>query len=399
MGQKDYSLQWLDLVITVTFNPLKTQMGLLSRLQTDILISEAKIQTEKIQYLLKGHFLAVHSQAKSKRIVRRYYLALSRLLNTAQQYAPFLTDAPENVHTAYLSVIECVCELLTFIEDCFGAFITGDDPVPEMYLARMQREIESRVYPCKESISACLQDKLLSEIVFHALDSFVNGNYGRVITFKEADYKKELINALEKTAFLKDKVKMKDELIKQLVYLNFNSRAFINYFTDHILAQVNGFEQLTDQISELLNCSKQFNLLHSKTGVCLNPNYPPLKQIIVSWFKNEMAYLEKKQQLALARPASIQTHCVDEVKSEPFKLICFLSADQIAIILRALDSLRIIKARSMSLVFKSIAPFLSTPRVQDISWESMRSKAYNVEESDKEAVIKTLESVIEWVKQ
>lgn len=398
MGQKDYSLQWLDLVITVTLNPLKTQMGFISNQQTDILTSEARIQTEKIRYLLKGHFLAVHSNTKSKRIVRRYYLALSRLLDIAHEYAPSLSDALEHVQKAYLSVIECVCELLTFIEDCFGEVINGNDPLPDMYLTRMQREIESRMHPCKESLLACLQDKLLIDIVFHALESFVSGNHGRVITFKEADYKKELIKALEKTAFQTDKIKMKDELTKQLIYLNFNSRAFINYFTDHILAHVNSFEQLTDQISELLNCSKQFNLLHSKTGVCLNPNYPPLKEIIVSWFRHELTHLEKKQQWEFKELSSIQTQEVQTVKSEPFKLICFLSADQIAIILRALDSLRIIKARSMSLVFKSIAPFLSTPRVQDISWESMRSKAYNVEESDKEAVIKTLESMIEWVK-
>ena len=77
-----------------------------------------------------------------------------------------------------------------------------------------------------------------------------------------------------------------------------------------------------------------------------------------------------------------------------FKVLCRLSVDQIAIILKAADQLNVLVARSFSQVLRSIVPFLSTERFQDVSWKSARSSTYKMEGSDKEVAIKTLEALI-----
>lgn len=77
-----------------------------------------------------------------------------------------------------------------------------------------------------------------------------------------------------------------------------------------------------------------------------------------------------------------------------YKILCSLSVDQIGLILRAADDTRLIQARSLSQVFKSIVPFLSTSNKTDISFDSMRASTYHPEASDKEKAIAALERMI-----
>jgi len=172
----------------------------------------------------------------------------------------------------------------------------------------------------------------------------------------------------------------------------------MNYYTVKIAEEINAVPSPGDKIDRLLFHHKNFNQMHRKPGAKLNPFYGDVKEIVGNWFAQEISYQEKKYQWDVSPLASPVT-TLKENKTEPFKILCFLSVDQIAIILRALDSLRIIQARSMNQVFESIVPYLSTTRKQQISWESMRSKAYNFEENDKKVVIGALESIIAWIRE
>jgi hypothetical protein len=81
------------------------------------------------------------------------------------------------------------------------------------------------------------------------------------------------------------------------------------------------------------------------------------------------------------------------------KVLCKLSTDQTALILRASDELKILISKSMNHLFKTIVPFLSTPNKVDLSYNAMRGKAYVAEERDKEIAIETLERMIKQIKE
>jgi hypothetical protein len=53
----------------------------------------------------------------------------------------------------------------------------------------------------------------------------------------------------------------------------------------------------------------------------------------------------------------------------------------------------------MNHLFKTIVPFLSTPNKVNLSYDSMRSKAYVAEERDKAIAIETLERMIKQIKE
>ncbi|WDF77066.1 hypothetical protein PQ469_24590 [Mucilaginibacter sp. KACC 22773] len=76
------------------------------------------------------------------------------------------------------------------------------------------------------------------------------------------------------------------------------------------------------------------------------------------------------------------------------KIFCKLSVDQIGIILKAADDTRLIIASSLSLIFRSLVPFLSTENAKSISWNSMRKSTYHMEQHDKDIAIEALEKLI-----
>ncbi|GIQ57869.1 hypothetical protein Flavo103_10050 [Flavobacterium collinsii] len=87
------------------------------------------------------------------------------------------------------------------------------------------------------------------------------------------------------------------------------------------------------------------------------------------------------------------------VDSSSSKVLCKLSTDQTALILRASDELKILISKSMNHLFKTIVPYLSTESKVDLSYNAMRSKAYTAEERDKEIAIETLERMIKQIKE
>jgi hypothetical protein len=77
------------------------------------------------------------------------------------------------------------------------------------------------------------------------------------------------------------------------------------------------------------------------------------------------------------------------------KITCNLSADQLALILRAMDESRLVGAKSMNAVFRQIIPFLSTERKVNLSYRAVRSKAYSPEDRDRQVAVGLLQKMIE----
>jgi len=82
-----------------------------------------------------------------------------------------------------------------------------------------------------------------------------------------------------------------------------------------------------------------------------------------------------------------------------YKVLVKLSVDQIAVILKAADDTKLLIAKSLSAIFRSIMPFVSTEQKKDVSWKSARGSTYKFEEHDKIVAIQTLEKLISQIKR
>lgn len=80
------------------------------------------------------------------------------------------------------------------------------------------------------------------------------------------------------------------------------------------------------------------------------------------------------------------------------KITCALTVDQIGLILKAADESRLIISSSLSMIFKTIVPYLATEFKEHLSWDSMRSNSYHPEQRDKDSAIAALEKLINKIK-
>jgi hypothetical protein len=306
------------------------------------------------------------------------------------------------IEKVYDHVISCLDELLSFIEVRFSTYLSLDERVPTTYLLVSKKELSQRLIKLKTKLYKLITDRRIVDIVLNTLYSFTNRpQEDYPVTFREVLYKKELIKELEVLEAPEKGTCIYTALNELLIYLNFNSKAFTNHFTERLAEKINGFENISDRLDQLLMHFKEFNQMHRKPGVILNPQYRDLKTVLGNWFVQEIFYLEKKMRISVT-PLQGKTELI---RSKVFpekskqKVLCMLSTDQIGLILRAADELQILIAKSMNEVFKTIVPHLSTPYKEDLSYDGMRSKSYVAEERDKQIAIETLERIIKKIKE
>lgn len=182
-----------------------------------------------------------------------------------------------------------------------------------------------------------------------------------------------------------------------LIRMNFNSREYTERLVNRIGRYLEGFENLSERLEKSLYFCKKLSKINADLKLTFNPSQQNLISFLEYWFSSEIRFAEKKAAILIQEQidASVGSEFVEKADS---KLECILSGDQIGLILRATDEARIIKAKSMNYIFKSIVPYLSTPVKRNLSYQSVRSKSYNAEERDKEIAIESLEKIIRKIK-
>lgn len=123
------------------------------------------------------------------------------------------------------------------------------------------------------------------------------------------------------------------------------------------------------------------------TGECILLNLQEIEFILKQRYGQ---YIEEIADKSIDEEISSKDHIP--------KVTCRLSVDQIGIILRAADDIRLIIASSISIIFRRIVPFLATEKTKVISWNSMRKSSYQIEQSDKDIAVAMLEKMIERIK-
>lgn len=190
---------------------------------------------------------------------------------------------------------------------------------------------------------------------------------------------KDRVNALtpEALAMVREQLPLEFSRIRNKL----KNQAFSLYSNEKIKVVANHYDQAIDTLRQQM----QLNMaLYPKEGLLRETG-----KLLMEHLNEFSQSLQKSYRRYDGGPRA------DE--SEPqtlYKVRCRLSVDQIAIILKAADDIKLVISRSFSQVLKSIVPFLSTERSDDFSWKSARSSTYKMEGSDKEIVIDMLESLI-----
>lgn len=391
-----YLLEWLDSVVTSTLNPRKNDVNQITSVQSKTIIEKATQETQLIQSQITIQVFSLTKEKQIKVLVGNYHSGLIILLDNLIANNDAINLETDDLIEVANTLLSCLDELLTFIESRFANFLSLDSRVPATYLIISKKKIKLKLDKLKNSSISNAHDVKVVDIVFDNLYSFANSKKNKKVSFRQVMYRKQLIKELESLKILKKEENTLSVLEALLIYMNFNSRTFIGYFTQSIVDKISTYETPSEKIENLLFYFKEFNQIQIKEDIILNPHHQNLKKVLGDWFKQEIIFLEKQQHLSLTPLQSLSKKPYKStlVNRTEDKILCRLSTDQTALILRASNELKILISKSMNHVFKTIVPYLSTPNKNILSYDSMRSKSYVAEERDKELAIEALQHII-----
>jgi hypothetical protein len=391
-----YPLEWIDSLILETLDPKKTNIGDLSEKDLAFIADNLSKESHKIQIQIKNEVFALHQKRQIRILVQKYHASFVYLLDKVMQYQK--SDvALSGVLAAIVDVvINTLYELLSFIQCRYANYLSLDERVPLRYQVVCRKEILLRLQELQNKKMQSTTDGSLIEIVFTAINNSIADKPQNKITYREICYQKELLKYLEALADLSDSSSFYSAMDQLLIEMNFNYPPYITNFTHRIENQLNLQESLEGKINALLLYHKEFSQLLFNEKISFDPARENVRYVLENWFRSEIVYLERKISIL---PETQRISEPDQNVRPDNKVECALSIDQMGLILRAGDEARILKARSLNCVFKTIVPYLSSSHKKDLSYNSMRSKSYTPEDRDKEIAIKTLKRIIKHIEE
>jgi hypothetical protein len=395
---KTHPLEWLDSLILETFNPKRIALNSISESDLSLISETILKESQKIQIQLKNEVFSLRKKRQIRLLVRKYHSTLIFLLDNVIENRKNKIFKVANLADSIDIIIGSLDELLSFVENRFATYLSLDERVPITYLIVSRKELELKLDKLKRKKWSHEIQRNIIEIVINVLYKVVISNKGYKITYRQILYQKELFKNIDDFDDTVEKANIYTSLDELLIQLNFNCKDYINCLIERISSDLNSQRTSADKMSRLLFCFKQFRQLYSNERVMFEPSQQNIKSVLHNWFKCEIAYLEKEIELNVEPKISTAIKQIEVTEALENKIECVLSTDQMGLILRATDESRVLKAKSMSQVFKTIVPHLSTPFKKDLSYQSVRSKSYNAEERDKEIAIQTLEKIIKMIK-
>ena len=387
------SMQWLDFIIAdLKHFPTENRKKPYEHFQSALEESGRKMEV-LILHIKNELFTVVDSPKYRKGKISFYHETVIYYLNE------FYTIKQN--HGKRSKIIKSLCDrihnelilVLDFIEEHFKQYLKNNRKVSKYYLSTAKSDLKNLLFKMsvRSETLRCEHTKKVINIIFHCLKKFIcTTKYNYNVTYASVSYRLEFIKyimELPQWEPLEDGTYPLDNL---LICFNFNSKSYIELLITSLSDNIHNTKE--DKTEILLTYYKGIRQLHTLPGYIFNPEYHSITDLLNKWFEEELEYSRKISTLSTFTPPITENLKTSEIKP---KVLCTLSADQIALILRAADEVRLLSARSLTSVFRSIVPHISTKQTRDLSYESVRTKSYDAEDRDKEITILILRKMIE----
>ena len=393
---KMYPLEWFDSLIINSFDADNSFVKV-SEYELENLSKTIVSESKKIKIHIKYSFFELKSKRQIRLLIRKYHSSLVFLIDRVVEIRKIEKFNSPEFFRIFDLIVSSLDDLLSFVEIRYSSFMSLDQRVSYSYFSIWKKEaleVLKNLIKKKENTG---ENDVELEFVVDLLAAPLQNSRKSKYTYRQILYYREIIMELEK---LNDQVTESEgfsNLDLMLIRMNFNSREYTERLVNRIGRYLEGFENLSERLEKLLYFCKKLSKINADLKLTFNPSQQNLISFLEYWFSSEIRFAEKKAAILMQEQidGSVGSEFVEKADS---KMECMLSGDQIALILRATDEARIIKAKSMNYIFKSIVPYLSTPVRRNLSYKSIRAKSYNPEERDKELAIESLEKIISKIK-
>ena len=391
-----YPLEWFDSLLANSFDAVSSSLNL-SENELDILNEKIVSESKKIKIHIKNSFFELKSKRQVRLLIRKYHSSLVFLIDRAAEIRKTEKFSSSQFSKIFDLIATSLEDLLSFVEIRYSSFMSLDQRVSNGYFSVWRKEtvfvLNNAIKKKENAADHHTELDFVADLLAAPLQSSRNTKF----TYRQILYYREIITELEKFKHETADAEGISDLDLMLIRMNFNSREYAEKLIAKIGGYLEGFENLSERLEKLLYICSRLSKVNPNLKLTFNPSQQNLISFLEYWFSSEARYVEKKAAIEMQEQRTNYAGNEFIEKADP-KLECMLSGDQIALILRATDEARIIKAKSMNYIFKSIVPYLSTPVRRNLSYKSIRAKSYNPEDRDKELAIESLEKIISKIK-
>jgi hypothetical protein len=322
---------------------------------------------------------------ENERLIKRYF----------HYHQESLIDLIDSLHTdgkvgndILQSVLDRLAGLLQYLEQHFPEYFNQDMKMPLIYRQTIINELEDFINLITLKFTSTNADVALIDLIKRKIDSHTNANGG--LTFRQFYYLKLLRLNLESMNTSQPSRLETMDLIKVLLHCNFNTESFHDYVLRYIRCSIEKLPTLGEKLDQLTFYLKFSNQESSNQAIAYDTKQSPISVQISEWLSQEVMYLKTKQQL-------FPTISAEEILPSEFKLNFDLSVPQLACLFRAFIEAGVIQNKNTSELIRFLTKYVKTKRSESISYESFRIKYYSLENGTKDAVKKTLQSVLNFM--
>ncbi|WP_194285651.1 hypothetical protein [Sphingobacterium zhuxiongii] len=388
--KKKYALYYFDTLIQQLLKLLPDEchefQGIPSR---DILRQEFL----QFQFIVKTTVIAKGRKRDLQIFLSQHYQETLTLMEQIDQKVSSAPDWYVCLAPTIDEIIDILEDICIYFEKRFGSLLGSRNSISKIYAKKQIKQIALQFSEIKQTLPP---GPLADELIKHCCRIIKNQQLHFHINKASLNYYFLLLRSLKNWNWTMQHATF-SAMECLLIYLNFNSKAAMSIMTQRLQKMTLEMGDTKAQLETFLNLQRTFNQFHRKPGISLNPSYQSLDRFINSWFQAEITFLNQKLQTQLSPLQATAEQSRPQVipsQREPVRLRCNLSCDQLALIFRAIDEVKLVDARSLNQVYKIIVPFLSTPFRNELSPSSMRVKSYDPEARDKQLVIERLEAMI-----
>ena len=368
-----YLLKEMDGLVLSCMNP--SPSGFPSPKELDALFLVIKAEAEKFKIELSKGFSSTENEKVGKQLLQNH---LRRLIFLSDSLYRKICLARKNKKTGTPDQLIILFRILAILEN-LQLYLLREYPAPWNTTQPVSLFTRQKTVKCfRDKLSKCLTpnnetDNELVSIALHPFHRLIK-NKKLPLSFGRKEYLFRLLKALcwYFTAS-SEKAKTETPLKTTLFTLNFNSLAYLNYYTRQIEGDIRGIDSLKDKIEKLYFHLKTINQKPINTNVCLNPRQANVKELVNQWILEEICFLEKRM-LVMAGPGP-------QLADQNFKIVTELSVAQVACFIRLLVESGVIKNKNRKELITFYAVYTQSKKQENISPESFRMRFYNIEES------------------
>lgn len=356
-------------------------------------IDEVQKQSDVFKSGLSDAVFRLRKEKQVYQLIEKYHNALVILIEELLKHRHVIAN---DVISEHLYAI--LNDLLLFVEKRFSRYININRELPPRYISLLQKDWPDRLSVLGGRFQGTVAEETFN-FVSQNLLRFASAHRHVHLPLRAVFFRKELIREIELLSLSSKMSSPLDGLQQLLMYMNYNSRGYLEHYTNLVATMANSFGQTAKKEETLQKGYRKFRKQYCNTAIGLHPNKENLKSMIGTWYQQQFElFAEKKTSVVLPYGKINRGLTMPRPLKITPKIFCTFSANHLGIFLRACEQAKIVRVPSLSVLFKAVIPFVATSRTPELSPDSVRSKSYQFTESDRLETISILEQLIEKIK-